>query len=178
MRWSKLRSLMLERFAEPLQGRLDIHSTRYGNCSCGHAWLTLDGAVIANFCTRAHYFADHVLPLDDLDPVFTLADNPMYRTQLTVYGERSRQQLYQALWDFIHTIPVEQALASDDMFLQALAIIDARVGKRRLAALDPARLHPLCGYLLLVRTGRTGGLSPAEFIAPRNDATRLPEFAV
>ncbi|MCW3847303.1 hypothetical protein OF829_08620 [Sphingomonas sp. LB-2] len=168
MRWSKLRSLVIERFAAPLQGRLDIHSTRYGNCSCGHAWLTLDGAVVANFCTRAHYFADHVLPQGNLDLIFTPADNPMYRKQLTVYGERSRQQLYRTLWDFVHTIPIEQALASDDMLLQALAIVDARVGKRRLAQLDPDTLHPLCAYLLLVRTGRAD-LSPAEFIALRRE---------
>ncbi len=51
MQWSKLRSLIVERFAEPLQKRLDIHGAAYGNCSCGHAWLTLDGEVIANFCT-------------------------------------------------------------------------------------------------------------------------------
>lgn len=158
MRWSKLRSLILERFAEPLQGRLDIHSTRYGNCSCGHAWLTLDGEVIANFCTRAHWIAHG-------HESGTPAGNPMYRHQLTVFGERSRQQVYEVLWDFVHTIPIENALASDDMLMQALAIVDARVGKRPLAQLHPEGLHPLCAYLLLVRTGRTGGLSASDYVA-------------
>lgn len=170
MRWSKLRQLVIERFAEPLQGRLDIHSAAYGNCSCGHAWLTLDGVVIANFCTRAHYIADHLLPRENQDLIFTPADNPMYRDQLTVYGERSRQQVYQTLWDFVHSIPVEDALASDDMLLQALAIVDARVGKRRLAQLDPETLHPLCGYLLMLRTGGAGSITPADYAALRRAA--------
>lgn len=160
MRWSKLRSLILERFAEPLQGRLDIHSAAYGNCSCGHAWLTLDGEVIANFCTRAHWIAQGY---EDGEP----SGNPMYKRQLTVFGERSRQQVYETLWDFVHATPVEEALASDDMLMQALAIVDARIGKRRLAQLDPDTLHPLCAYLLLVRTGQAEGLSPAQFIADR-----------
>ena len=144
MRWSKLRSLICERFAEPLQGRLDIHSTAYGNCSCGHAWLTLDGEVIANFCTRAHFIAGHLLPKQSEALIFTPANNTMYRDQLTIYGERSRQQVYEALWDFVHSISIEDALTSDDMLIQALAIVDSRVGKRRLAQLEPGALHPLC----------------------------------
>jgi hypothetical protein len=170
MRWSKLRALVIERFAPPLRGRLDIHSAAYGNCSCGHAWLTLDGAVIANFCTRAHFIADQLLPRANLDLIFTPADNPMYRRQFTVYGERSRQQVYRTLWDFVHSTPIEEALASEDMLLQALAIADARIGKRRLAQLDAETLHPLCAYLLMLRAGQAGAVSPADYIALRRAA--------
>jgi hypothetical protein len=160
MRWSKLRSLVVERFAAPLQGRLDIHSTRYGNCSCGHAWLTLDGEVIANFCTRAHYIAHG---WEAGEP----GGNPMYKRQLTAFGERSRRQVYETLWDYVHTISVEDALTSSDMLMQSLAIVDARLGKRRLALLDADDLHPLAAYLLLLRTGAADGLSPAGFVALR-----------
>ena len=172
MRWSKLRALITERFADPLQGRLDIHSAAYGNCSCGHAWLTLDGDVIANFCTRAHYIADQLLPLESAALIFTPADNPMYRSQLTAYGERSRQQVYQTLWDFVHSTPVDEALASDDMLMQALAIVDSRVGKRRLAQLDHETLHPLCGYLLLLRRGEAANLTPGEYVELRRAAVQ------
>ncbi|HWU94586.1 MAG TPA: hypothetical protein VN029_03245 [Sphingomonas sp.] len=170
MRWSKLRSLVIERFAEPLQGRLDIHSAAYGNCSCGHAWLTLDGDVIANFCTRAHHIADYVLPRYGVDPHVNFAGNRMYDEQLTAYGERSRQDVYRTLWDFVHSVPVEEALASEDMFFQALAIVDARVGKRRLAQLDPDKLHPLCGYLLMLRRGETDRLTPADYATLRRES--------
>ncbi len=92
----------------------------------------------------------------------------MYRKQLTAYGERSRQQVYETLWDFVHNTPVNEALASDDMLMQALAIVDARVGKRRLAQLDPEELHPLCGYLLLLRRGQTASLSPSQYAHARH----------
>jgi hypothetical protein len=170
MRWSKLRTLILERFAEPLQGRLDIHSAAYGNCSCGHAWLTLDGEVIANFCTRAHANAEYVIPRQEPDPLVKYATNTMYNEQLTVYGERSRQDVYRTLWDFVHSVPVEEALASGDMLFQALAIVDARVGKRRLAQLDPQKLHPLCGYLLMLRRGEAEGITPADYTTLRRAA--------
>lgn len=159
MRWSKLRILIIERFAEPLRGRLDIHSAAYGNCSCGHAWLTLDGEMIANFCTRAHYIAHGM----ERGP----GDNPMYKRHLTEFGERSRQQVYRTLWDFVHSIPIDEALASEDMLVQALAIADARTGKRRLVQLDAEALHPLCGFLLLLRTGGAAGLSAATYIQSR-----------
>lgn len=147
MRWSKLRSLVIERFAEPLQGRLDIQSTRYGNCSCGHAWLTLDGTVIANFCTRAHYLARTREPGEE-------PPNAMYRTQFTAYGEMSRQGAYEACWAFVHELSVEEAFASGNPLLQTFAVADGRIGKRRLAMLDPEILHPLAGHILAARTGR------------------------
>ena len=53
MKWSKLKQLVEQGFAPSLAKRLTINSTAYGACTCGHAWLTLDGEVIANFCTRA-----------------------------------------------------------------------------------------------------------------------------
>ena len=166
MRWSKLRTLIIERFAEPLHGRLDIHSTAYGNCGCGHAWLTWDGEVIANFCTRAHYLADHGR-LSDPQQTYRDAAGNRYKDQLTVYGERSRQQVYQALWDFVHTLPIEDALASDDMLLQALAVVDTRIGKRRLAGIELDKMHPLVAYLLTLRMRPDTPIMAIEFIAMR-----------
>ncbi len=54
MRWSKLKQRIEDNFADSVSRRVAIHSARTGACTCGHAWLTLDGAVIANFCTRAY----------------------------------------------------------------------------------------------------------------------------
>jgi hypothetical protein len=170
MRWSKLRSLVIERFAEPLQGRLDIHSAAYGNCSCGHAWLTLDGEMIANFCTRAHANAEYVIPRQEPDPLVHYATNRMYDEQLAAYGERSRQDVYRTLFDYVHNVPVKEALVSDDMLFRALAIVDSRVGKRRLAQLAPEALHPLCAYLLMLRRGDADGITPADYAALRREA--------
>lgn len=136
MRWSKLRHLVKERFAEELQGRLDINSAAYGNCSCGHVWLTWDGEVIANFCTRANSIAngwergaEH--------------QNPAWKSQLVEFGELSRQDAYKACWAFLHELSIEEAFADEDPLVGTLAIADARIGKRRLVRVDPETLHPL-----------------------------------
>jgi hypothetical protein len=111
-----------------------------------------------------------VIPRQEPDPLVKYATNTMYNEQLTVYGERSRQDVYRTLWDFVHSVPVEEALASGDMLFQALAIVDARVGKRRLAQLDPQKLHLLCGYLLMLRRGEAEGITPADYTTLRRAA--------
>ncbi|MCB9484812.1 MAG: hypothetical protein H6676_01800 [Thermoflexaceae bacterium] len=41
MRWTKVRKLVEDRFA-PSVGRVHFHSTRYGQCSCGRGWITIE----------------------------------------------------------------------------------------------------------------------------------------
>ena len=149
MRWSGLRARVIERFAPELQGRLDIQSARYGNCSCGHAWLTFDGEVIANFCTRAHAIAEGREP-------GTLTRNGMYARQFADFGELSRQDAYQACWAFVHELSVEQAMSDSDSLVQSLAMADARLGKRRLAVVDGSHLHRLAAHILQLRRNAVG----------------------
>ncbi|WP_082665122.1 hypothetical protein [Sphingopyxis sp. H115] len=144
MRWSGLRAAVVERFAPEFQKRLDIHSAAYGACTCGHAWLTFDGNIIANFCTRAHSIAN------GWEPAST-RENPMYRNQYTDFGELSRQDAYQACWAFVHDLSIEQALNDDDPLIQSLAVADSRIGKRRLVQLDASLLHRLPAHILELR---------------------------
>lgn len=154
MRWSGLRSRVLERFAPELAGRLDIHSARYGACSCGHAWLTFDGEVIANFCTRAHFIAQGREP-------GAPSPNGMYARQFAAFGELSRQDAYRACWAFVHDLSLDQALGDDDPLIQTLAMADLRLGRRRLALLDPGKMHRLAAHVLGLRRD----LAPATALA-------------
>lgn len=140
MRWTKLKQLVEAGFAPGLSKRLTINSAAYGACTCGHAWLTLDGDVIANFCTRAYWNKEKGnLPE---------RNNPMYAHQLTSYGEMSRQDAYKACWAFVHELPIERSLQDDDPLVQTLAVVDKRLGKRRLEKIDRSTLHPLARRLL------------------------------
>ena len=139
MRWTKLKHLVEANFAPTLSRRLAINSTAYGNCSCGHAWLTLDGEVAANFCTRAYWNKEM-----GREPERT---NPMYAHQLASYGEMSRQDAYKACWAFVHELPIDQSLRDDDPLIQTLAVVDKRLGKRRLQNIDPTSLPPLARRL-------------------------------
>jgi hypothetical protein len=147
MRWTKLKSLIEDRFAPSVRARLTINSTRYGACTCGRAWLTLDGEEIANFCTRAYYNAE----LGRADPSEKTAPDALVR-----YGELSRQDAYECCWAFIHELSIEDALTNEDPLIQTLAVLDERVGKRRLVELDFEKFHPLARKLLRIRAEAEG----------------------
>lgn len=72
------------------------------------------------------------------------------------YGELSRRDAYQSCWEYVHDLSAEQALRSDDPLIQALATLDARIGKRRLKAIQFDTLHPLAARLLKVRMRAEG----------------------
>ena len=159
MKWSKLKQLVEERFSPSIKSRISINSTRYGNCTCGHAWLTLDKIVIANFCTRA--FWNRSPSFDKKKGKYVPnkipgVTNTMYQEQFTEYGELSRQDAYKACWEFVHDISVEEALNSDDCLIQSLAILDSRVSKRRLQKIEQNKLHPLACKLLYERMSAEG----------------------
>ncbi len=145
MRWSKLKKLVEERFADSVSARVSINSAAYGNCTCGHCWITLDKKVVANFCTRAYY--NNQLYSDTFD----IGTNPMYKEQLVVYGEMSRQDAHASMFDYVHSLSHDKALESDDVLIQSLAILDSRLGKRRLSQLDKSTLHPLARTFLSIR---------------------------
>ena len=158
MKWSKLKSLIESRICKSLQKRVHIYSTAYGNCTCGHAWLTLDKKIIANFCTRAFwnraignwYFKDNRWKSDNPIPKYVrFEQNRNYG--FAFYGEESRQNIYTSCWEYIHKLSIEEALNSNDVLIQALAVIDYRVGKRRLLNLERKILHPLVRKLLDAR---------------------------
>lgn len=143
MRWTKLKSEIESNFCDSLKNRISINSTRYGNCTCGHAWITLDKKIIANFCTRAYWNKDLEQRKNTNNSEEILEDNKKYNKQFVNYGEMNRQDVYTACWEFLHEISIEEALKSDDLLIRSLAIIDNRVGKRRLKELKTENLHPL-----------------------------------
>ena len=143
MKWSKLKQSVERSFADGLAKRLTINSAAYGACTCGHAWLTLDGNVIANFCTRAHSNREYLGVGEPL--------NKMYAQQYAGYGEFSRQDAYRACWAFVHDLSIGDALRDSDPLVQTLAIADKRLGKRRLSQIDAEALHPLARKLLTER---------------------------
>ena len=154
MKWSKLKKLVEDRFAPSVKGRVAINSAAYGNCSCGHAWLTIDKIIVANFCTRAFFnrgptfvsltkgFIPGMIPGDISNK---------YKHQFTEYGELSRQDAFKACFSSLHDLSIDEALISDNPLIQSLAVLDYRVGKRRLKTIKTSQLHRLAHKLLQLR---------------------------
>ena len=146
MKWSQLKSLIEARLAPELRGRVAYHSARYGQCMCGRFWITIDGQEVANLCTRAHGVRQHRAARESPPP-----EPPPRPRSLTEYGEFSRQQAYAAIWEFIHDLGIDDALGSANPLHRMLAVVDARVSRRRLEALDADAEHPLVRSFLQLR---------------------------
>lgn len=170
MKWSKLKKLVEERVAPSLRKRFAINSTRYGDCTCGHAWITIDKKVVANFCTRAFWLTRPTYDEDrgrwirgQTPEHLSNETRRFYDEQPVEFGELSRQDAYRSCWAFVHDLSIEESLASDDPLIQSLAVIDSRVGKGRLSRIETKNLHPLAQRMLAVR-------SDSEIAASRNNS--------
>lgn len=166
MKWSKLKKLVEERFSPSIKNRVAIYSTAYGNCSCGHAWLTLDKNVVANFCTRAFYNRamqdwgsmtyENNRWIGDVPTPEYVTDSQNMKFGEVDYGELSRQDAYQACWEFVHDLSIDDAIGSKDPLIQTLSILDSRIGKRRLRNIESENFHPLAKRMLEIRQKAEG----------------------
>lgn len=136
MKWSAIRKGFLERLANPLRGRIDVHTTVYGRGDTFYrTWMTLDGREIVSVAGSFLRFQgpDGLPPEEDLGP---------------------------ALGDFIG-LSIDAALTSPSPFVRGLAMLDARCGKRRLRSLEVRDEAPFVRLLHQIRCSAEGLLAPA-----------------
>jgi hypothetical protein len=165
MQWSRLRTLLEARFAPALQGRVRLHQARYRHAheELGRIWLAVDGEERAAFATGARW--RHVREGADrlMDERDAWGSTAAYEQAVADAAEAARRSGDHGDADALHeleaslSLPIDAALASDSPLLRALAVLDARVGKRRLRALAAAAdHHPLVAELLRVRCAAEG----------------------
>ena len=145
MRWSKLRQVTERRFADVVRGRVELRTTRYAKAhdEFGRSWITIDGREVVNMSI---YYDLRGRPADG-DPARFAAD-------VFVGGD-----LPAAMRAFA-SLSVAAALASSDPLVRGLAVLDGRLGRRRLARLDPAgEPSPLVAELLAFRRSAEAGRS-------------------
>jgi hypothetical protein len=165
MQWSKLRSTLEARFAPALRGRVRLHQARYrhANEEVGRVWIAVDGEERAAFATGARWrqvreAADRLMDERQAwgSPAAyeqAVADAAGALREAGVHGDDDALNELEAYL----SLPVDAALASDSPLLRALAVLDARVGKRRLRELASAPDdHPLVVALLRVRCDAEG----------------------
>jgi len=143
MRWSKLKQQVESMFAEEVRGRVELRTTRYTKAHdrFGRSWITVDGRQIVNMCNH-------------LPSGTTVADHDPTRFEEGVFAG---YDLPEAMRWFL-TLSIDDALASEHPLVRALAVLDRRVGQRRLARIDAMTEQPLVRRLLsLRRTTATAG---------------------
>jgi hypothetical protein len=136
MRWSKLKQRVEATFADGVRGRVELRTTRYEKAHdrYGRSWITVDGREIVNMANQ--------LPCGD-----TIADASADRFDAGVF---TGYDLPLAMREYL-TLSIDAALASPNPLVRALAVLDRRAGRRRLARIDPADEVPLVRDLLEFR---------------------------
>jgi hypothetical protein len=157
MQWSRLKKLVESRFCEALRGRLELHSTRYRGAhdEVGRAWVTFDRVEIHSACdlkgrNEAMKAAGRIQaanPLLTSSEAWDLAWEEVWQA-----GHETREQFHQALHASLQ-LSIDEAMASHDNLVHALAIVDKRLGVRRLRQVAiQEHTHPLAKRLLEIRT--------------------------
>lgn len=133
-------------FADGVRGRVQLYTTHYRGGFSGihgferHSWITVDGRPIINM--HRHYYVDGVLP-DYGDP---------RRFQMGLF---SWWDLPRSAFDYLN-LSIDDVMTSDNTLIRAFGVLDRRLGRRRLAALDPTSEIPLVAELLRFRLAVTG----------------------
>jgi hypothetical protein len=164
MKWRRIQSGLRTRLAPTLSKRLDYHQARYRHTreEVGRVWIEFDGREIASFDTTSYGLArfeiatalreaNHLRPVGnpETERAFREADNDA-EDLLRRDGRLDDYRTLQEMEDFL-SMSVETALKSESPLLRALAVLDGRVGKRRLRLMAAELQHPLVGAALIAR---------------------------
>ena len=156
MQWSKLKQITEDKFAESIQGRVELFSTSYRKprSDNGRGWITIDKEEIVNFATVSSlwnfgaYFHEATQTNCLTHPA--VADDDRTAGKIIEDGEFSRFDLHNCCWEYL-SLSVLEGLEHKSPIVNSLAVLDKRLGKRRLVTIDIQKLHPLPRRLLEFR---------------------------
>lgn len=136
--WSKMRSkLENEHLAESLRGHITYFATSFSKAPdhWGRAAILLDGKEVIEGSYCELWSKADLLPKDEtlndrLTRIFPYIDETAVK-----YGQFDQQCFYYA-FEVFDNQSIEKSLESKDLLVRIFAVLDKRVGKRRLLALN------------------------------------------
>lgn len=155
-RWSNIRNkLENDYLAECLRGHIQYYATSYRKSHDreGRASIRLDGQEIINGCYWNNWVKAHLFPKDEkyqarMTREFAYMDDTALK--LGIFDQGS---FYNAFYEFDNQ-SIEDSLASEDLIVRIFAILDRRIGKRRLLAMKD-KIHDEPEMFQLFYTIRT-----------------------
>jgi hypothetical protein len=154
MRWSKVRKLVKESFADSVRDRVDVNVTNADprgtpwSDTCAEGWIRVDGEVVAH--SDPHYMRTLTV---------ALPRSRRGRKVLVIVQPRPEQNVPpgaeagafldfpQACWEYLQS-NLNESLHSADPFISSLAVLNAKVGRTRLQRASTWDLHPLTRAML------------------------------
>jgi hypothetical protein len=170
MQWSKARHRVESLLAPTVADRVALRVTgyRHAHDGEGRGWIAVDGEEAWSFCTL-RYFVQHDKLAQGLRVANRATDyrDPAQRDAYYAAGDHADAILgrrgdvsrayFQTAVEQYPVLSVEEALASGNLVHRALAVLDRRLGKRRLRNLE-LRIdeHPLVAGLFRFRCACEG----------------------
>ena len=135
--WSGIRKkLETEYLAESLRGHIQYYATSYSRSPDheGRAAIRYDGKEIIKGCYWNAWVKAHLFPKDEkydkrMSTEMAYMDDTALR--LGVFDQRC---FYNAFAEFDNQ-SIEESLGSDDLIVRIFAVLDRRIGKRRLVSM-------------------------------------------
>ena len=157
MRWSKVRSLVRDSFADSVRDRVDVRVTNadrrgfsgYGSCMAGS--ISVDGHVVAHIDPHRLRRLTLSLPASGEsgaahEIVLIVQPRPKQAApQGALVGEFLDFQ--DACWEYLQS-NLNESLSSADPIVSSLAVLNARVGRQRLRRVATRELHLLTRAML------------------------------
>jgi hypothetical protein len=164
MRWSQLKKQLQDRFAGSVAANIDLNQTRYRHSHDqeGEFWISFGGSRIFSSGSLSYLSSLGVLAAKNRADGSTPAQ--AYELAWPVMDSSGQFLLEQMNKDLFHSLSltVEEMLEHNNPVIRALAIIDARYGKRRLATFDPITEHHLVQRLHNLRCEAEGIAAPTS----------------
>lgn len=166
MQWSQLKKRVEATLAESVSGRVQLRMTRYHKApdQMGRAWIVIDGHEITNMCSftsemylwreayqlRRERGCTDYRNLDQYEGYYAAWHEA--QAHLREGGIFSPHEFRDALAEYLN-LSIDRILTSPNPIVQAIGMLDRRLGKRRLAAMDASSMHPLVLRLYTFRCG-------------------------
>jgi hypothetical protein len=149
MKWSKLKKTVEAKFAESVRPRVNLFTTRYTIASgfMVRGWITVDKVEIANFSTPDNY---NKFEWDTPELHQRIPSEERTLGLAMEKGEFSRVDFLDSCWEYIN-LSIDDAISSENPIINAFAMLDSRLGKRRLKRINRTDLHPLVLRMLDLR---------------------------
>jgi hypothetical protein len=182
MRWTKVRKLIREGFADSVRDRVDVRVTNADprgtpwQDTCKEGSISVDGTVVAHIDPHRLRKLTLSLPVTETrtgDRRVVLIVEPRTGQKVppgAVVGEFL--DFPQACWEYLHS-NLNESLRSSDPFISSLAVLNAKVGRQRLQRMAARDLHPLTRAILDFRIEAERDVRSRATSATQKRADRL-----
>lgn len=173
MQWSSLKKKVESFFVPSLKGRVELRSTRYRGThdQTGRGYITVDGKEVWSMCSLNFWKTEYptIARISEKEQILPTVAQIIVDAQLEQEGILSQWDFYRALENYCNS-SIEASLESVNPLTKSLAILDSRVGKRRLKNINFASEHSMIQYFFALRC-RVEGISPTNSSSGRRTDT-------